>query len=287
MPKVAPPGNYRAGLTLRTGSRSDFSSTLMFPTRASHVGISRSLTLTRFAPQYGYFAGFDQPVLLHYALQCAGRNRWRRTNACSKTPAFAAQEQPMAMRADDLIDRRRLRRKLTFWRVAATRHRRARRSPSARWMLGDDLGGSRLPTTSPRCASRARSPRTRNCSSGWRRSARRRPSRASSCRSIRRAAQRPAARRSSMQCGCSPPKSRVVAQVGTLAASAGYMIASAIGPHRRAQIVDRRLDRRAGAVSRRHRADGQGRHQARGGEVLAAEGRAFALQPDHRARSAP
>ena len=31
----------------------------------------------------------------------------------------------MALRADDLIDRRRLRRKLTFWRVAALASRRS------------------------------------------------------------------------------------------------------------------------------------------------------------------
>jgi ATP-dependent protease ClpP protease subunit len=46
----------------------------------------------------------------------------------------------------------------------------------------------------------------------------------------------------------------VVAQVGTLAASAGYMIASADGSHRRAPVLDRRLDRRAGAVPQLHRA---------------------------------
>ena len=56
-------------------------------------------------------------------------------------------------------------------------------------------------------------------------------------------------------------------------------------PYRRAQIVDRRLDRRAGAVSRRDRADGQARHQARGGEIVAAEGRAVAVQSDHGRRA--
>ena len=45
----------------------------------------------------------------------------------------------MAMRADDLIDRRRLRRKLTFWRIAALGIA-ALGVALGVWMLGADLG---------------------------------------------------------------------------------------------------------------------------------------------------
>ena len=45
----------------------------------------------------------------------------------------------MAMRADDLIDRRRLRRKLTFWRVAALAIAAIGLASAAAWMLGENL----------------------------------------------------------------------------------------------------------------------------------------------------
>lgn len=47
----------------------------------------------------------------------------------------------MAMRADDLIDRRRLRRKLTFWRIAALVIAAVGLVSAAGWMLREDLGG--------------------------------------------------------------------------------------------------------------------------------------------------
>lgn len=46
----------------------------------------------------------------------------------------------MAMRADDLIDRRRLRRKLTFWRIAALVIAAIGLASAATWMLRDDFG---------------------------------------------------------------------------------------------------------------------------------------------------
>ena len=46
----------------------------------------------------------------------------------------------MAVRADDLIYRRRLRRKLTFWRVVAIGIAAFALAAAAAWMLGEDLG---------------------------------------------------------------------------------------------------------------------------------------------------
>src|SRR3954465_1699496 len=48
----------------------------------------------------------------------------------------------MALRADDLIDRRRLRRKLTFWRGAAIAIVALGGIALASWFYGGDLGGS-------------------------------------------------------------------------------------------------------------------------------------------------
>jgi protease-4 len=48
----------------------------------------------------------------------------------------------MAMRADDLIDRRRLRRKLTFWRITALVIAAVGLASAAGWMLREDLGGT-------------------------------------------------------------------------------------------------------------------------------------------------
>jgi protease-4 len=48
----------------------------------------------------------------------------------------------MAMRADDLIDRRRLRRKLTFWRIAAFAIAAICLASAGAWMLREDFGGA-------------------------------------------------------------------------------------------------------------------------------------------------
>jgi protease-4 len=48
----------------------------------------------------------------------------------------------MATRADDLIDRRRLRRKLTFWRVAALLVVALGVASAAAWMMREDFGGT-------------------------------------------------------------------------------------------------------------------------------------------------
>ncbi|TIU16027.1 MAG: S49 family peptidase, partial [Mesorhizobium sp.] len=48
----------------------------------------------------------------------------------------------MALRADDLIDRRRLRRKLTFWRVAALVVAAAGLIAFSSWIYGDDFTGT-------------------------------------------------------------------------------------------------------------------------------------------------
>ncbi|RUW82651.1 signal peptide peptidase SppA, partial [Mesorhizobium sp. M1E.F.Ca.ET.063.01.1.1] len=47
----------------------------------------------------------------------------------------------MAMRADDLIDRRRLRRKLTFWRVATFVVLAAALIAFSAWIYSDDFTG--------------------------------------------------------------------------------------------------------------------------------------------------
>jgi len=51
----------------------------------------------------------------------------------------------MATRADDLIDRRRLRRKLTFWRVVAIGVAAIAIAASAAWTMRDGLGGTSAP----------------------------------------------------------------------------------------------------------------------------------------------
>ncbi|MCR5857897.1 signal peptide peptidase SppA [Mesorhizobium sp. J428] len=48
----------------------------------------------------------------------------------------------MALRADEMIDRRRLRRKLTFWRVAAILIAAAAIAASTGWAMRDSLGGA-------------------------------------------------------------------------------------------------------------------------------------------------
>lgn len=47
----------------------------------------------------------------------------------------------MATRADDMIDRRRLRRKLTFWRVAAFAAGAIMLASASAWLAGDDIAG--------------------------------------------------------------------------------------------------------------------------------------------------
>ena len=56
----------------------------------------------------------------------------------------------MALRADELIDRRRLRRKLTFWRIAALVVAALAIVAGSVWLAGDEFG-ERASTTSPRC----------------------------------------------------------------------------------------------------------------------------------------
>jgi protease IV len=50
----------------------------------------------------------------------------------------------MTLRADDLIDRRRLRRKLTFWRIAALAVLLVGLAALSAWFFGDDIGGTRV-----------------------------------------------------------------------------------------------------------------------------------------------
>ena len=50
----------------------------------------------------------------------------------------------MATRADDLIDRRRLRRKLTFWRIAALAIAALAIVAASAWIYGDEFGGAAI-----------------------------------------------------------------------------------------------------------------------------------------------
>jgi protease IV len=50
----------------------------------------------------------------------------------------------MAYRADDLIDRRRLRRKLTFWRIAALAIAALAIVAASAWIYGDEFGGAAI-----------------------------------------------------------------------------------------------------------------------------------------------
>jgi protease IV len=51
-------------------------------------------------------------------------------------------DETMAHRVDDLIDRRRLRRKLTFWRIAALATAAVAIVAASAWIYGDDFGGT-------------------------------------------------------------------------------------------------------------------------------------------------
>jgi protease IV len=64
----------------------------------------------------------------------------------SKTAAsiFVVHEAAMAIRADDIIDRRRLRRKLTFWRIAALVVAALAVVAVSAWLYGDKFAGSAI-----------------------------------------------------------------------------------------------------------------------------------------------
>jgi protease-4 len=53
-------------------------------------------------------------------------------------------DEAMAYRADDLIDRRRLRRKLTFWRIAALAIAALAIVAASAWLYGDEFGGTAI-----------------------------------------------------------------------------------------------------------------------------------------------
>ena len=135
----------------------------------------------------------------------------------------------MSMTADQIVDRRRLRRKLSFWRVVglpggARRHRRRGRAlpPGAapfRWSRRPQI--ARV-TVSGFIAD----DRDRDELLGQARQDRR-ASRASSSPSIRPAAPPPAARRSTKRSASSPRRSRRSPSIGTFGASAAYMTAIA------------------------------------------------------------
>jgi protease-4 len=59
-----------------------------------------------------------------------------------KTAASLSREAAMAIRADDIIDRRRLRRKLTFWRVATVLVAGLAVGAAATWLFGQEFGSA-------------------------------------------------------------------------------------------------------------------------------------------------
>ena len=181
----------------------------------------------------------------------------------------------MSMTADQIVDRRRLRRKLTFWRVvgflamlvviagAVVGARRARRLPAGR--RAADRARSRSPASSPTTATQIET--ARQARQDRRRQGRDRR------RSIRPAAPRPAARRSTRACASSPTKKPTVATIGTFGASAAYMAAIATD-----HIVARRTSI-TGSIGVLFEYPGgqrparQARRQGRGHQERAAQGR--------------
>ena len=131
----------------------------------------------------------------------------------------------MAMRADDMIDRRRLRRKLTFWRVVALAIAAVGLASAAAWLLGD-FGGAAVDhiakvriegtiTEDEELLERLKRIRESNSVKGVILSIDSPGGTTAGGEAIFDAVRELAAAKP------------VVAQVGTLAASAGYMIASA------------------------------------------------------------
>ena len=131
----------------------------------------------------------------------------------------------MAMRADDMIDRRRLRRKLTFWRVVALAIAAVGLASAAAWLLGD-FGGAAVDhiakvriegtiTEDEELLERLKRIRESNSVKGVILSIDSPGGTTAGGEAIFDAVRKLAADKP------------VVAQVGTLAASAGYMIASA------------------------------------------------------------
>jgi len=131
----------------------------------------------------------------------------------------------MALRADDLIDRRRLRRKLTFWRVAAIGIAAIAIAATAGWMMRDGLGGATdhiakikidgTITEDEELLERLEDVRESGAVKGVILSIDSPGGTTAGGEAIYEAVRKLAAEKP------------VVAQVGTLAASAGYMIASA------------------------------------------------------------
>lgn len=185
----------------------------------------------------------------------------------------------MATNADDLIDRRRLRRKLTFWRVAALFVAALAIFAGTMWLGGDEFAGT---ATDHIAKIRVEGTITEDEELLEELEAVRK---ADTVKGVILSVDSPGGTTAGgeaifeavRQLAAAKP---VVAQVGTLAASAGYMIASA-SDHivaRKSSIVGSIgvLD----AVPQLHRRHGEARHPTRRGEVVAAEGRAVALQSD-------
>ena len=130
----------------------------------------------------------------------------------------------MADRADDIIDRRRLRRKLTFWRIVALGVIVLAIAAASSWLFRDMIGG---PGANQIAKIKIEGTITEDeeLLSVWNAQPRRRM-KGVILRSIHLAARPPAVRRSTTQCVVLQLRAGV-AQAGTLAASAGYMIATA------------------------------------------------------------
>ncbi len=101
-----------------------------------------------------------------------------------------------------------------------------------------------------------------------------------SCGSTRRAGPRRGRRRSSPRCGGSRREKPLVAELGEVAASGGYVAAIAADHIVGARQHADRLDRRDHGVSRPDAGDGAARHRARDGALVRAQGRAVAVPPD-------
>ncbi len=133
----------------------------------------------------------------------------------------------MAIRADDIIDRRRLRRKLTFWRIAALVVAALAIGAASSWLYGEEFGGN---ATNHIAKVKIEGTITEDedlLERLERRSASRRRSKGVILSIDSPGGTTAGGEAIFDEVRLLAQKKPVVAQVGTLAASAGYMIASA------------------------------------------------------------
>ena len=185
----------------------------------------------------------------------------------------------MSLDADAIVDRRRMRRKLTFWRVGAVLIAllalvglAAALVPGSRLLpRGDYIARIKIAGPDPRQPGPRRGARAAGQVA--------RPRRDRAYRQPRRHHRRLASSFTT-RCARLQAKKPMVVVVDGLAASGAYIAALSCRPHHRAGHLAGRLDRRAVPVSELHRRAQDDRHPGRGDQILAAQGRAERLRAD-------